>query len=820
MFYRAFVSSTFRDLKDHRAHVIAELRRANFSVDPMEEWTADTEQPKHFSQARVAGCDLGVLLVALRRGHVPEGETRSITQLEYEAAVAEGMDVLVFLLEEDAPWPRPFDELDRDPQLREWRQRLSEIKGVGFFGLEPDSIKIAPALTRWVQSRRSRQEEISKPIFRVPQPPNPNFTGRQSMLEQLRAELTSGPASARTQAIAGLPGVGKTALALEYAHRYRADYRVVWWIRAEEPAALLEDMAELARKLGLPESGSADLPAAAAAARRWLEEHGDWLLIFDNATEPSALRDAQPRSTGGHVLITSRNDGWRAMAKHLEVPPLQRDASVALLLRFSGGADRAAAEKLAQDLGDLPLALEQAGAFIEAAGISIASYRELYRARGRELRARRAEPSAYPHSVATTYEISFQKLEEAAPEAAELLDLLSFAAPETFPLSALSAAREALPSTLRKLAEDDLARAEAQAAIRKLSLARIDENTLSMHRVVQAVVRDRLDAGYAGRLVVGLIEVLASAFPFKQHQPHTWTASADLLPHILAAVEHSDALDIRSESLGRILNAVGTYYLVRAEYQFAKSAYERALRIDEAVHGPEHPNVAIRVNNLGTVLQNLGDLAGAKAAYERALRIDEAAYGPDHPAVAADTNNLGGVLRALEDLPGAKAAFERALSIDETVNGPEHPTVAIRVNNLGDVLQAQGDLAGARVAYERALRIDEAAYGPDHPKVAIRLINLGSVLRDLGDFSGARAAFERALRINEAAYGPEHPNVATAYNSLGTVLPRLGDPAGAKAALERAREIFERFLGPDHPSTRKVRVGLDALGSADSSSDT
>ena len=156
MAYRAFVSSTFEDLQEHRAHAIRSLRQAGFTVDPMEEWTADSDEPKRFSQDRLEGCDLCVLLVALRRGHVPEDEDRSITQLEVEAAKARGIDVLVFLLDEKAAWHREVDELEKDPEIRRWRAELREHHGVSFFGLEPATLKIAPALTRWLAKQAPR----------------------------------------------------------------------------------------------------------------------------------------------------------------------------------------------------------------------------------------------------------------------------------------------------------------------------------------------------------------------------------------------------------------------------------------------------------------------------------------------------------------------------------------------------------------------------------------------------------------------------------------------------------------------------------------
>ena len=159
--YRAFVSSTFVDLKDHRAHVISSLRRAGFAVDPMEDWTADSDEPKNFSQDRLNGCDLCVLLVAFRRGYVPDGETLSITQLEYEAAVKQGIDILPFMLDENAPWPRKFDELEKDPEIVKWRAELRKRHGVEPFGLEPRSIDMTGSLGRWLAKRNAGQTEKS-----------------------------------------------------------------------------------------------------------------------------------------------------------------------------------------------------------------------------------------------------------------------------------------------------------------------------------------------------------------------------------------------------------------------------------------------------------------------------------------------------------------------------------------------------------------------------------------------------------------------------------------------------------------------------------
>ncbi len=176
MTYKAFVSSTYEDLQHHRAHVIRALRKAGIQVDPMEDWTAAADEPSVFSQKRTEGCQLCVLLVAFRRGHCPQGSEESIVQMEYRAALDNGLDILIFLLSEDAPWPHRFTELDSDPLIREWRGYLMEHHGVGFFGYEPDSIEIAPALTRWIaerhagesSSRETEPQAIRSEFLRTP----------------------------------------------------------------------------------------------------------------------------------------------------------------------------------------------------------------------------------------------------------------------------------------------------------------------------------------------------------------------------------------------------------------------------------------------------------------------------------------------------------------------------------------------------------------------------------------------------------------------------------------------------------------------------
>lgn len=221
MKHKAFVSSTFEDLKAHRTAVIAALRKAGIHVDPMEDWTASSDEPKAFSQERLNGCTLCVLLVAFRRGHVPQGDAHSITQLEYQAALKSGMTILAFMLEEDEAWPHKFYELDKDPMIRPWRAELKERHGISPLRLDPTSIEIAPALTRWIAEKQGGRTDKGRFPSNVPTRGKQPFVGRDNDVADILVRLNSMPPP-RAVVLTGTPGVGKSELAREYA-RLKSD---------------------------------------------------------------------------------------------------------------------------------------------------------------------------------------------------------------------------------------------------------------------------------------------------------------------------------------------------------------------------------------------------------------------------------------------------------------------------------------------------------------------------------------------------------------------------------------------------------------------
>jgi len=703
--------------------------------------------------------------------------------------------------------PRRLGDIRRNIQrqhesVRKYRQEYEELQKI----VTPAQVQNIGDL---LQQQEAKLDEINKllpPIWNVSHIRNTHFTGREDILSELRAALTSGEPAAWKQAVTGMGGVGKTQIALEYIYRHMAKYQIIWWIRSEELATMASDYADLAGPLGLREKDSIDQTEIVRAVKSWLEHNSGWLLIFDNAQDTNEMGDYLPQAGGGHIIITSRNPNWSTIAKLLHAKVFNRTESIDFLCRRTEQDDKEAADMLGEELGDLPLALEQAGAYIEETTMSLAAYCKLFNSRRQELWGEESPPMDYPQAVGATWSLAMDRVGKESPEAAYLLNLCSYLAPDDIPIELLRKGKEHLPEPLASAMADQLIINRAVRVLSRYSLIESKDEKLSIHKLVQAVVRDRLDEGDKKDWAKIALNLVNEVFPYESDDVRTWPICSLLMPNALVAATHAEVLNVAPGETYYILNLIGTYLRGRADFKEAKSLYMRALVLVEQAYGPDDPKVAINLNNLGRVLQDLGDLQGAKKNFERALAIDEAVYGPDHPDVAISVGNLGGVLKDMGDLQGAKKNFERALAIDEAAYGPDHPDVAIRVGNLGGVLRDLGDLKGAKKNYEWALAIDEAAYGPDHPTVAIDVGNLGNVLRDLGDLKGAKKNYERALAIHETAYGPDHPTVAIGINNLGSVLRDLGDLQGAKKNFERALAIDEAAYGPDHP-TVAIRVG-------------
>jgi tetratricopeptide (TPR) repeat protein len=573
---------------------------------------------------------------------------------------------------------------------------------------------------------RPRFPTALPPIWNVPYRRNPAFTGREEALAGLGERLGRGVAAAVTQTLQGAGGVGKTALAVEYAYRYRSRFEVAWWVRAEEPASLVGDYADLAGALGLPEASQADQQRAALAVRRWLETHDRWLLVLDNAQAPDTATgleaplayvvDLLPQVLHGQALVTSRDASWEQDAALAELEVFSPEEAVAFLLVRSGGRDQAAATQIAELLGRLPLALEQAGAYLRETRLPLTDYLERLRqypaltlTRGRP---RDRDPA---DTVATTWQVSLERVRP-TPGAVALLEVCGFLGPEEIPRGLFGQRLDPPAEGLDSLAADPFALDDAIAALRRFGLVKADEQALTVHRLLQQVVRGQLDPATGAARVGVAVRLVDRALPFGGYRdPGLWPVCARLLPHALAATEHAAQVEVEPLATAHLLDSSADYLHGRARYGEARDLRERALSIREAQLGPNHLQTVVSLNNLAAVLGDLRDLAAARPLFERALSIREAQLGANHPTTAWSLNSLGAVLRGQGDLVAARRLHERALSIREAQLGPDDPQTAVTLYNLAYVLRDQGDLVAARRLHERALSIREARLGTDHP---------------------------------------------------------------------------------------------------------
>ena len=454
-------------------------------------------------------------------------------------------------------------------------------------------------------------------------------------------------------------------------------------------------------------------------------------------------------------MITSQFGFWPGRAV-LEVPVLDRAVAAGFLLDRTGAAgpaEQAAASELAGELGGLPLALEQAGAYMHASGRSIAEYLGLFRARRAELLGK-GDPAGYNRRVATTWSLALAALGGAGP-AVGLLRLVACCAAEDIPLDLLlrpGLAAEDLDAGVGRLLvpllEDDLARDEAVAGLRRFSLISAPRGGLvSVHRLVQAITLDQLPPQEADAWRRAAAAVIGAALPGDPEDPGCWPVFAALLPHAQAALDPaSNGID----QVARYLGASGSYAAALAVQQQVLRAWEETL-------GAEHPDTLTARDNLASWMGEAGDAAGARDQYAALLPVRERVSGAEHPHTLIVRANLAHWAGAAGDAAGARDQFAALLPVRERVSGTEHPETLTARANLAHYTGAAGDAAGARDQFAALLPVRERVLGAAHPDTLTARANLAFYTGEAGDAAGARDQFAALLPVRERASGAEHP---------------------------------------------------------------
>ncbi len=664
------------------------------------------------------------------------------------------------------------------------------------------------------------------PLWNVPYRRNPYFTGREEALLSLHSQLTATGAMTQNRALAisGLGGIGKTQIAIEYAHRYRDEYDAVFWVTAATRETLHSGFIALARLLQLPVRDLPDQHVIIDAVKQWLARHEQWLLILDNADELDLLADFLPTGDTGSILFTTRAQATGTLAPSLSIEQMSGEEGALFLLRRArlltpkgsleqaSEADRTQAFPLVAAMGGLPLALDQAGAYIEETRCGLSGYLELYRTHHTSLLSRRSvSPSDHPESVAVTWRVAFLTVERTSPAAAELLGLCAFLAPDAIPEAIITEGSMKLGPTLGPVASDALALNAALEVLQKYSLVRRhpDTKTLIIHRLVQAVLKESMDEQMQRQWAERAVCAVNAAFPEGYFE--SWSRCQECLPHVLACAQAIKHYDLLLADAALLLQRAGAHAQERAQYKTAEALLQQSIFLCQGVWGIESPQAVQSLNYLGETYHEQGKYALAEPLFQQALVLHEHLLGSEHPRTATSINNLAVVAFYQGKYEQAEPLYRRALAIRERVLGEEHQETAESLNNLANFYHHEGKYEQAELFYRRALLIAEQVLGPERPFTALVLHNLARLYTDQHRYAEAEPLFLRALTIRERVLGPEHPRIALTQAFLARLYRDQSREKEAETLFQQALTMQEKLLGLEHPDTVATREALRDL---------
>lgn len=634
---------------------------------------------------------------------------------------------------------------------------------------------------------------------------NPRFTGRTPILDEMRRRLRGNESALVVQALHGLGGIGKTQLALEFAHRFAGDYRLIWWIDAERPVLIPEQIGQLASALGIRVPGSmGDTVRSVLTA---LAARTDWLLIFDNAERAEAVASYRPLGAG-HILVTSRRPGWGALGGRLPVDVLERSETVALLQDRLDSIGPGLAGELAAELGDLPLAVAQAAAYIEQSGMTPEDYLRQFSTRRSALLAR-GDVLDYQGRVDTTWLLSLDRLAARCPQALTLMRLSAFLAAEPIPLTLLTGRPGVFGGSNSTEDAEKLSDAVGEAV--GFSLVRRFPDAFQVHRLVQAVIRKTMTPELYKATSATVADLLVAANPKVPNDPTHWAAYARLTPHVLAFGAEADN---RPDTRHLVIEIV-TYLNLNADNNASRRLGEDFLARWTHKFGPDHPDALILASHLMLPMIWMGDVKDARSLSERLLPRARLSLGEGHPATLRMAGFLVMTLVWLGQSESARtlaydtmAKARRSLSMDD-------PDMLRLSTYVSLALAWVGDSAARTIARE-TLEHSRAVLGPNHPTTLFAAVDLAFGLLETGDTVEIRSLGADTLQRSTQTLGPRHLLTLGAAAVLAQAMAWDGD---VDAALRLGREYLDHtryHLGPDHLITLTAAT---ALASAHAASD-
>ena len=785
--------------------------KAGDAVTDMAYFPARHEKPAQMCQEAVAAADVYVLIAGFRYGSpVRDRPELSYTEFEHEAAEQRGIPRLVFLLGEDTEGPAAmFGDLEHGARQHAFRLRLAGSGVTTATVTSPGQLETALLQALTALPRPEHQPTsaaaadtaaVKRRVWTIPGRVR-GFTGRAELLAALEAALRSGGPTV-VQAVTGMGGIGKTTAAIEYAHRHHHEFDIAWWVPAEDPALIPERLAELALTLNLTTAATPDGVGVARLLGE-LARRERWLVVFDNAEDPRALSRFLPKGPG-QVLITSRNPAWRGIADVVGVREFTRTESIELLRRLAPDITEAEADRVADAVGDLPLAAEQAGSLLADTGMTIDKYLRLLAERAHDVLDH--DPGGtYPQSVATSWAVAFDRLAADDPTALNLLTFAAWCGPEPVPLTLLTDHPDALPDQLQPIAADPLVLARCTAILQRRGMAVVSPHGIQLHRIPAALLRGcshRADGTVAAGWAATVVRLLDQTAPGNvRTDPGAWPLWRQLLPHVLAAAGRDAALDAVPAEATRLLDRAATYLLIRGEHQAALAPYERTYDVRRQKFGDDHPDTLTSASNLALNLWWLGEYQRARPLDEETLIRRRRILGDDHPDTLTSASQLASNLLMSGKHLQARELQEEMLSRRRRLLGDDHPDTLTSASQLGWALWSGGDYQQVRQLQSDTFTRSRRVLGEDHPDTLTSASQLGLVLWSLGDYQQARQLLDGTVTRSRRVLGEDHLVTLGSASLLGLVLWSLGDYQHARQLESDAVTRSRRVLGEDHPDT-------------------